>query len=55
MNKQVFENIKRKNRPLEGLRTSKIPDHLLDDRSIFFQQAIIDATADLCIAYVVAF
>ncbi|ADV43402.1 orotidine-5'-phosphate decarboxylase [Bacteroides helcogenes] len=57
MNKQeLFENIKRKKSFLcVGLDTDikKIPDHLLDDPDpIFaFNKAIIDATADLCIAY----
>ena len=53
---QLFENIKRKNSFLcVGLDTDikKIPDHLLDEADpIFaFNKAIIDATADLCIAY----
>ena len=57
MNKQeLFENIKRKKSFLcVGLDTDikKIPDHLLDEADpIFaFNKAIIDATADLCIAY----
>ena len=57
MNKQkLFENIKRKKSFLcVGLDTDikKIPDHLLDeaDRIFAFNKAIIDATADLCIAY----
>ena len=57
MNKQsLFENIKRKKSFLcVGLDTDikKIPDHLLDDSDpIFaFNKAIVDATADYCIAY----
>ena len=57
MNKQeLFENIKRKQSFLcVGLDTDikKIPDHLLDSHEpIFaFNKAIIDATADLCVAY----
>ena len=57
MNKQsLFENIKRKKSFLcVGLDTDikKIPDHLLDDPDpIFaFNKAIVDATADYCIAY----
>lgn len=57
MNKQqLFDNIKRKQSFLcVGLDTDikKIPDHLLDGHEpIFaFNKAIIDATADLCIAY----
>ncbi len=54
--KQLFENIKRKKSFLcVGLDTDikKIPEHLLQDEDpIFaFNKAIIDATADLCIAY----
>ena len=53
---QLFENIKRKKSFLcVGLDTDiqKIPEHLLEEEDpIFaFNQAIIDATADLCIAY----
>lgn len=53
---QLFENIKRKQSFLcVGLDTDikKIPDFLLDDPDpVFaFNKAIIDATADLCIAY----
>ena len=57
MNKQeLFENIKRKKSFLcVGLDTDikKIPQHLLDeDDPVFaFNKAIIDATADYCIAY----
>lgn len=57
MNKQqLFENIKRKNSFLcIGLDTDikKIPAHLLkeEDPIFAFNKAIIDATADLCIAY----
>jgi orotidine 5''-phosphate decarboxylase, subfamily 2 len=58
MNKQqLFENIKRKRSFLcVGLDTDiqKIPEHLFDesDDPIFeFNKAIIDATADLCVAY----
>lgn len=57
MNKeQLFENIKRKQSFLcVGLDTDikKIPAHLLNDEDpVFaFNKAIIDATADLCIAY----
>jgi len=57
MNKQqLFENIKRKKSFLcVGLDTDikKIPQHLLKEKDpIFaFNKAIIDATADLCIAY----
>jgi orotidine-5'-phosphate decarboxylase len=58
MNKQeLFENIKRKKSFLcVGLDTdvTKIPEHLFDenDDAIFeFNKAIIDATADLCVAY----
>lgn len=57
MNKlQLFENIKRKKSFLcVGLDTDikKIPEHLLNEEDpIFaFNKAIIDATADLCIAY----
>ena len=54
--KQLFENIKRKRSFLcVGLDTDlkKIPQHLLNDEDpIFaFNKAIIDATADLCVAY----
>jgi len=54
---ELFENIKRKKSFLcVGLDTdvSKIPEHLFDDSEdpIFdFNKAIIDATADLCVAY----
>lgn len=57
MNKQqLFENIKRKKTFLcVGLDTDikKIPEHLLkeEDPIFAFNKAIIDATADLCIAY----
>lgn len=57
MNKQqLIDNIRRKQSFLcVGLDTDikKIPDHLLDEADpIFtFNKAIIDATADLCIAY----
>ena len=57
MNKQeLIENIKRKQSFLcVGLDTDikKIPDHLLDSHEpVFaFNKAIIDATADLCVAY----
>lgn len=57
MNKQqLFENIKRKKTFLcVGLDTDiqKIPQHLLkeEDPIFAFNKAIIDATADLCIAY----
>lgn len=57
MNKQqLFENIKRKQSFLcVGLDTdiNKIPEHLLkeEDPLFAFNKAIIDATADLCIAY----
>ncbi len=57
MNKQqLFENIKRKKTFLcVGLDTDikKIPAHLLkeEDPIFAFNKAIIDATADLCIAY----
>ncbi len=57
MNKQqLFENIKRKQSFLcVGLDTDikKIPEHLLkeEDPIFTFNKAIIDATADLCIAY----
>jgi len=56
MNKQqLFENIKRKKSFLcVGLDTDikKIPAHLLkeEDPIFAFNKAIIDATADLCIA-----
>jgi orotidine-5'-phosphate decarboxylase len=53
---QLYENILRKRSFLcVGLDTDikKIPSHLLDDEDpVFaFNRAIIDATADLCIAY----
>ena len=54
---ELFENIQRKKSFLcVGLDTdvNKIPEHLFDDSedSIFeFNKAIIDATADLCVAY----
>jgi orotidine-5'-phosphate decarboxylase len=54
---ELFENIQRKKSFLcVGLDTdvNKIPEHLFDetDDSIFeFNKAIIDATADLCVAY----
>ncbi len=57
MNKQqLIDNIRRKQSFLcVGLDTDikKIPDHLLDSHEpVFaFNKAIIDATADLCIAY----
>lgn len=57
MNKsELFENIKRKKSFLcVGLDTDirKIPGHLLkeEDPVFAFNKAIIDATADLCIAY----
>ena len=57
MNKQqLFENIKRKKSFLcVGLDTDikKIPEHLLTEEGPIFtyNKAIIDATADLCIAY----
>lgn len=57
MNKQqLFENIKRKQSFLcVGLDTDikKIPEHLLkeEDPIFAFNKAIIDATADLCIAF----
>ncbi|NDV65950.1 orotidine-5'-phosphate decarboxylase [Bacteroides sp. 224] len=57
MNKQqLFENIKRKKSFLcVGLDTDikKIPEHLLkeEDPIFAFNKAIIDATADFCIAY----
>ena len=57
MNKeQLFENIKRKKSFLcVGLDTDieKIPSHLRQEKEpIFaFNKAIIDATADLCVAY----
>ena len=52
----TFENIKRKKSFLcVGLDTDikKIPEHLLkeEDPIFAFNKAIIDATADLCIAY----
>ena len=57
MNKQqLFENIRRKKSFLSvGLDTDikKIPQHLLteEDPIFAFNKAIIDATADLCVAY----
>lgn len=57
MNKQqLFENIRRKKSFLcVGLDTDikKIPQHLLteEDPIFTFNKAIIDATADLCVAY----
>jgi orotidine-5'-phosphate decarboxylase len=57
MNKQqLFENLKRKQSFLcVGLETDikKIPEHLLkeEDPIFAFNKAIIDATADLCIAF----
>lgn len=57
MNKQqLFENIRRKKSFLcVGLDTDikKIPQHLLteEDPIFVFNKAIIDATADLCVAY----
>ena len=54
---ELFENIQRKKSFLcVGLDTdvSKIPEHLFDESEdpIFdFNKAIIDATADLCVAY----
>ncbi len=57
MNKQqLFENIKRKKSFLcVGLDTDikKIPEHLLkeEDPIFAFNKAIIDATADYCVAY----
>ena len=53
---QLFENIKRKKSFLcVGLDTDikKIPEHLLkeEDPIFAFNKAIIDATADYCIAY----
>ena len=53
---QLFENIKRKQSFLcVGLDTDikKIPQHLLkeDDPVFAFNKAIIDATADYCVAY----
>ncbi len=57
MNKQqLFENIKRKKSFLcVGLDTDikKIPPHLLEIKEPIFEfnKAIIDATADLCVAY----
>ena len=54
--KQLFENIKRKKSFLcIGLDTDmeKIPSHLKqeEDPIFTFNKAIIDATADLCVAY----
>ena len=57
MNKQqLFENIKKKQSFLcVGLDTDikKIPQHLLseEDPIFAFNKAIIDATADYCVAY----
>ena len=57
MNKQqLFENIKKKQSFLcVGLDTDikKIPQHLLseEDPVFAFNKAIIDATADYCVAY----
>ena len=57
MNKQqLFENIKKKQSFLcVGLDTDikKIPQHLLseEDPIFTFNKAIIDATADYCVAY----
>ncbi len=53
---QLFENIKRKKSFLcVGLDTDiqKIPEHLLkeEDPIFTFNKAVIDATADFCIAY----
>jgi len=54
---ELFENIKRKKSFLcVGLDTdiNKIPEHLFDeseDTFFEFNKAIIDATADLCVAY----
>jgi orotidine-5'-phosphate decarboxylase len=54
---ELFENIKRKKSFLcVGLDTdiNKIPEHLFDnseDALFEFNKAIIDATADLCVAY----
>ncbi len=54
--KQLFENIQKKRSFLcVGLDTGikKIPEHLLreEDPIFAFNKAIIDATADLCVAY----
>ncbi len=54
--KELFENIKRKKSFLcVGLDTdiNKIPKHLLSSENpiLEFNKAIIDATADLCVAY----
>lgn len=54
--KELFENIKRKRSFLcVGLDTDikKIPEHLLreEDPIFAFNKEIIDATADLCVAY----
>lgn len=54
--KELFENIKRKRSFLcVGLDTdlNKIPTHLLaeEDPIFAFNKAIVDATADLCVAY----
>jgi orotidine-5'-phosphate decarboxylase len=53
---ELFENIKRKKSFLcVGLDTdvTKIPEHLFDEDDAMFEfnKAIIDATADLCVAY----
>ena len=53
---ELFENIQRKKSFLcVGLDTdvTKIPEHLFeeDDAMLAFNKAIIDATADLCVAY----
>lgn len=53
---ELFENIKRKRSFLcVGLDTdiNKIPEHLFEDEDAMFafNKAIIDATADLCVAY----
>lgn len=53
---ELFENIKRKKSFLcVGLDTDlqKIPEHLFDSENAMFEfnKAIIDATADLCVAY----
>src|SRR5690606_35982168 len=53
---ELIDNIKRKKSFLcVGLDTdiTKIPEHLLDDEDpIFsFNKAIVEATADLCVAY----
>lgn len=53
---ELFENIKRKKSFLcVGLDTdiTKIPEHLFEEEDAMFEfnKAIIDATADLCVAY----